>query len=98
MLLYGPETWLFIEEMKAKLQSFIKYGGPELYRMKTYGYLLPAGYQRRNGWIGHALRKPYDDPPHAALAWNPQGVGVVEDHKQHGAKLFLAKPANRLTN
>jgi hypothetical protein len=29
--------------------------------------------QRKFGWIGHTLRKDYEEIPKDALQWNPQG-------------------------
>ena len=85
ILLYGSETWLFNNEVKRKLQTFINccllgyliYTGLKLRVTKFYG-IKPVRnlwrYRRRKWrWIGHTLRKNSDSIETSALEWNPQG-------------------------
>ena len=87
ILLYGSETWLFNNEVKRKLQTFINrclhrifnIHWPEIVSNQVLWDKVgeePVEVQirrRKWSWIGHTLRKNSDSIERSALEWNPQG-------------------------
>jgi hypothetical protein len=86
-ILLGCETWKNSSSITAKLQVFINKCLRQILRIFWLDQITNnelwkrtkqprIGLQIRKckwGWLGHTLRKPYDDIVRQALEWNPQG-------------------------
>ena len=87
VLLYGSETWLMTEKLRARLQTFINkclrkvmrifwpdwITNKELWSATNQEPIDQEIRRRKWRWLGHTMRKDHSSITRQSLRWNPAG-------------------------
>jgi len=103
VLLYGCETWLVINEIQRKIQTFVNrclrfilrirwpniISNKDLWKATGQEDINLEIRKRKFRWIDHTIRKEDGEISKAALFWNPQGNRKRERPRNSWRRLVI---------